>query len=698
MFRFYFFALFFLVGALLCPVWAQDEGTYDDDYLDFGDAGGLVITASRTPEPSAEVPAQVTVISAGDIAESGAVSITEVLEQVPGVRFSGAISGAGSDTISMRGFGENSFGRVLVLIDGNKINDPDMKAVNWNAIPLSDIERIEVMDGSAAVQYGNSAVGGVINIITKKGGERRTLIGVSGGSFFYNRESVSHFEPVPWGNFSLSAEYTGTEGYRERQASRTANITAGANLFLRENLNLSLNAFFSDLYFQLPGGLDKEHFKDDPTKALRDDGATWPDPNYVPNFDDENTEYHFGGGVGLQWFPAKNAELNLPLSYRGKLTRMDMASFYNADLMTLGSYTDRTLHTVEARPQGSVTFSPADMDLRILGGVDVYFVNLDAVSFGKVDHSGASSSYTISEWTIGPYLTARFSPLSNLSLSAGVRFDTAIIDASKPRNHIDENKSYTAFVYEGGLVFNPLKELKLYAKYSSLFRYPFVDELAQVSGYMDKFNAKLKPETGFNAEAGVAYKPGKILDINANFFFMGLKDEISYNNDTNANENLDKTRRLGTNVGLNFTPADLLSFGVSYSFVDAVFTAGDNKDKHVPLVPAHKINGSLTVRLPFGLDFGPNCEYTSASYYGQDYANKADMLEQWFLLGASARYTLKKEGREFALQINAKNLLNTRYASYGTAFFDEYIPTPAWEYTLYPADGRSINISLQYRF
>ena len=114
--------------------------------------------------------------AADDIARSGAVSAVEILETVGGVHFSGAIAGAGSEQISMRGFGENSHGRVLVLVDGNKINDPDLKGANWNAIPLSCIERIEILDGSASVLYGNYAVGGVINIITKKGGERQTAV------------------------------------------------------------------------------------------------------------------------------------------------------------------------------------------------------------------------------------------------------------------------------------------------------------------------------------------------------------------------------------------------------------------------------------------------------------------------------------------------------------------------------------------
>ena len=679
MFRSYFFLSLFLAGALLCPVQAQE--TEHDDYLDSGEDVGLVITASRTPESVAVVPAQIAVITADDIAESGATNVVDVLEAVPGVHFSSGISGAGSEAISMRGFGANSYGRVLILVDGNKINDPDMSVANWNAIPLSDIERIEILDGSASVQYGNNAVGGVINIITKKGGKRRTLIGVSGGSFFTHRESLFHFQPFSRGNLSFSAEYVGTKGYRERQKSRAANITSGANVFLGDNLTLSLNSFFSYLYFQLPGGLDKAHFKKNPKKALKDDYSLYPDINTVdPNFDDENTERHFGGGVGLQWFPTENVELNLPLSYRGKLIRMDMASW--------GSFANRTKNTAEARPQGSVTFDIAGMPLRLLGGIDVDFAKLEADFFsGKDRATKQNASYSISQWTVGPYLLARFSPLPDtFAFTTGIRYDIAKVNAEKKSEKIDDSKVNKAFVYEGGVVFNPLETAKLYAKYSTLFRYPFVDEMAQVSGWGDKFNTDLKPEKGFNAEIGAAYWFGKILDINANFFYMGLKDEINWiGGTTQANVNLDRTRHMGTNVGFTFAPVELLFLNASYSYVSAIFTAGFNKSNRIPLVPAHKLYIETLVKLPFGLDFGPNFEFASRAYGGGDDANTQEKMDSQFLFGARVRYVIKNDDRELAFQISAKNLLNKQYA---TVYSSVY----------YPMDGRSLDVSLQYRF
>ena len=681
MFRFYRFLFFTLLTGLVCSaaLSAQNPAAVlEDDYIDYGAAEDeLVITAGRALEYAASVPAQITVITAEEIAESGAASVVDALAAVPGARFSGGMAGPGSEAVSMRGFGENAFGRVLVLVDGRKVNNPDMSVSNWNAIPLANIERIEVLDGSASVQYGNNAAGGVINIITKKSGGRLTTLEIAGGSFVFNKFSAAHFEPARWGNFSLSAEHTGTTGYRERQGAQTTNLTAGAGVFLSDALRLDISASFADLYYQLPGGLTRDQFSDDRAQAVN------------PN--DENTERHLSGDVKLQWFPGDTLEISLPLSYTGKFIKSDMASY--------PSFINRNTSAFEARPQAAFNTAVAGMPLRLLAGVDFYLAGQDVETYKDKarEAKDANKSASASEWTLGPYLTARFDPLSRLSLSAGLRFDTANIAAETEDSSVDESRQSNAFVYDAGIVFNPITALKLYAKYAALFRYPFIDEQAQYSGYNNKFNVDLAPEKGFNAEAGLAYRLGKIARVDAGFFFMRLEDEIAFDNVKSANINMDKTRRLGTNIGLSAAPIDLLSLDLSYSYVDAVFIDGVNRDKHVPLVPAHKIYASLMAHLPLGLSFGPTFEFASGCYYGQDVANAADSMDAWFMLGARARFTLNRDSGRLELQITAKNLLDAHAAAYGTVYFDSFIAN-AWVYTLYPADGRSVNVSLRYQF
>jgi iron complex outermembrane receptor protein len=664
----FLFLLPFLFFVSLFSLAAQE-----DEDLSF------VVTAGRIAEDVTTVPAQVTVINADDIAASGASNLVEILEQVPGVRFTSSIDGPGSESVSMRGFGENSYGRVLVLVDGRRLNNPDMKSINWNVVALADIERIEILDGPASVQYGSNAVGGVINIITKKSGEPRTIVGVSGGSFFENREFFSHASPTSWGNFSITAEHLGTEGYRDRQAARTMNAAAQGTIDFTDNLSLTIQAAFADLDHQLPGGLSKADYEDDPTQAL----SVYTS---APTWDDEVSQHHVAGGLSLQWFPNDILELEFPLSYMGKFMEFDMASW------SPSRYTDQNVHSGEFRPKISASFEIADMPLRLLGGVDLYYAYLTRTAYTGNDKTvkNDASSIDVTEFTVGPYFTARFDPFSMLTLTGGIRFDTAIMHGKKMDNSLDKTKTHTAFVYDGGLVFRPIEPVKLYAKYTTLFRYPFTDEQLQILG---PSNLDLKPEKGFDIEGGIGLNFNKLFSLDANIYYMQLQDEIAVTYPSPFvpfNVNLNKTRRIGSNVNLGFSPIQYLEFQGAYSFVDAIFIEGADKDKHIPLVPAHTVYASATGKLPFGLSFGPTVEYRGESYQGGDTANNQEKVEAYILYGAFLRYVLEKDKQNLAIQITAKNLLDTRHTS--SVFYDGYASA------YYPGDGRSINVSVQYRF
>ena len=178
-----FFLLLF-AGAVFQAVFAQETPAPDKEA---GESLDFVVTAGRTPEAVHTVPGKVTVITASDIAASGATNVTELLETVPGLRTARDRNGNGID-VSMRGIASDyGNGKVLIIVDGMRLNPTQSRVtVNWDVINLSEIERIEVLDGGASVQYGDNAQVGVINIITKKSGTAKTDVTVSGGSFFQN--------------------------------------------------------------------------------------------------------------------------------------------------------------------------------------------------------------------------------------------------------------------------------------------------------------------------------------------------------------------------------------------------------------------------------------------------------------------------------------------------------------------------------
>jgi outer membrane cobalamin receptor len=107
----------------------------------------IIITASRVDRTAEELPTQVTIITAEDINKSGAQNVVSALESLGGLYFRHNSDNPGLADISMRGFGQNSHGRVLVLVDGQRLNTADMATLDWLRIPVSSVERIEVLRG-----------------------------------------------------------------------------------------------------------------------------------------------------------------------------------------------------------------------------------------------------------------------------------------------------------------------------------------------------------------------------------------------------------------------------------------------------------------------------------------------------------------------------------------------------------------------
>jgi iron complex outermembrane receptor protein len=275
-----------------------------------------------------------------------------------------------------------------------------------------------------------------------------------------------------------------------------------------------------------------------------------------------------------------------------------------------------------------------------------------------------------------------------------MRYDMAFVNSSKNKPTAETKETnWSAFVYDAGVSFRPVDMLKIYGKYSTIFRYPFTDELASWYGTSsDYFGADLKPETGFNAEGGIGLYYNKLQAVKAtvqgNFFYMKMTDEIAYDSATYHNINFDEpTERIGTNIDLTIDVLSYLELNGAYSFVKATFAAGANKDKIIPLVPLHTIYGAIMGKLPFGLSFGPDFEYASEAYQGGDNANTNPLkVESFFLLGASARYVLNKDNKQYAVQLTLRNLLD-----------EHYTKNIYWS-RIYPENGRSFNISLSCKF
>ena len=625
----------------------------------------FVVTASRVEEDTLDAPAHTIVITAQSISESGAASLVEALESVAGISFRSYSSDAQAE-ISMRGFGENSFGRVLVLVDGRRQNSPDMQTINWLSIPLADVERVEVVQGASSVRYGNNAVGGVVNIITtkaKKGTSSATSLSV--GSFGENREQFSVNVGGDRSGIVASAEHYGTDGYRDRSGYRSASASVRGYTDLTGSLTLNAGAALNDVFYEMPGGLSETQFKTDPKVAL--------------NYEDEGRNSTWTAEMGVDWNPLEALSLTVPLSWSFKEIQADMKSW--------GAFTDRLVHNAQAAPMAIWESELGTVPYRLVTGVDISAAWLDVTTWSEKPRTNKTNTFEISQISVGPYASARLTFFDALSFEGGVRWDQSVIQAVNKDKSVDDSKTHQAFVYDAALVYRPAKAAKIYARYGTLFRYPFTDEQASLYGFgFDTFLADLEAEKGFNLEGGFSFGLGKLVSLDASAWWMEMTDEIAYNNATYRNENLDQTRRLGVDAALSLVPLPFLEFRGSYGYVNAVFAAGTNEGKRVPLVAEHRADMMLSLKLPFGVSISPDAAFQGESYSGGDTANSGDPIEAFTVYSLTLRFV--PEVSDGALEFTAKvgNLLDSAYAP--------YVYWGSW----YPAVGRNFSLSASYRY
>lgn len=214
----------------------------------------IVVTATRSERSLSSVGSTVNVISREKIESSFEKSVIGLFDQIPGM-YATDSGGLGSGTsVRLRGADSD---QTLVLIDGIRVNDPSSASGDFDfaSLLVTDIERIEVVKGPQSTVWGSDAIGGVINIITRKGGEPRTTLTAEAGSFNTTRLGASLGGGTTSSQYSLSASFIETDGFSrldenlgatETDAARILTLTGNYSKQLSDNYTLEVTGHFSD--------------------------------------------------------------------------------------------------------------------------------------------------------------------------------------------------------------------------------------------------------------------------------------------------------------------------------------------------------------------------------------------------------------------------------------------------------------------
>jgi iron complex outermembrane receptor protein len=243
--------IFFVL--LMIPI----QGEAKDKETETINIGTITVMA---PQPGVEITNEKTIINVDEFKKPGEVTtLTDVLTEIGGIDVQRAnpLMASPGDEVSIRGLNE---GRMVIEIDGRRINQTGHHGryiVDWSTLNVDDIQRIEIIRGGHSVLHP-FAIGGVINIITKKGkktGDPKPEVSLKGGCGRYDTYNMSGSVNGGFGNiigYHFSASRGETDGYLRNDFQTTDNLNGHLSLFLPREATFTAGVKYSDVHYGFP--------------------------------------------------------------------------------------------------------------------------------------------------------------------------------------------------------------------------------------------------------------------------------------------------------------------------------------------------------------------------------------------------------------------------------------------------------------
>jgi outer membrane receptor protein involved in Fe transport len=661
--------LMLVFGAITGPAQAGETGKHEDPPATLQE---VVVTASREEEPTIKVPAHVTVIEAGEIEKSNAQNVPEVLAAA-GLHVSDLAGNNRSHTVDLRGFGESAPANLLVLVDGRRINAPDLSGTDWTLIPLERIARIEVVPGSrGSVLYGDNASGGTINIITKQGAAQEARAAAQYGSYDTFKGMAGASATAGMASLDLSASYLNSDGYRDNSDTEAKDAGLDVGLDPNEKVSFNFNGGYHKDDTSLPGSL----LQTDLDNGVERTASLHPD-------DYADTEDYFGK-AGAQLFFLTQDAFKIDVAYRSR----DVSQYASFDG---GWFTgDTTIGTTTVSPHLTFQEDFGEVSNRLVFGMDYSQAKEDVTNTSEYFAALSMGRFNLDKENSGYYAHDDLGITPNLTFSAGYRYDRAKFNFSGdgtdmygPFSMSDERQlDEEAFTF--GLNY-ALGDAKVYASYGHSFRYPLIDEL--FSYFTNSVNAQLEPQTSRNWEVGTRYPMTGHMGVNLNLFNIETEEELFLNPITYSNENLDgDTLRRGFELSLDYRRGGWIG-GAGYTQTHASIDGGNYDGRTIPNVAEHRINANLGYAFNMGLFLGLNGIYVGDRYLISDFTNAYKKQDAYTVINASAKY----DWRWLSYFVNFNNIFDESYASYGGL---NYANVPGY----YPSPKFSIFTGVALRF
>lgn len=655
----------------------------------------VTISASRSSSLVDQLPVAAHVLDREALEQSTATNLADLLGEVPGIHAL-AINSTGSagTTIDMLGFGITGGQNTLILLDGQRITPPDLSSVDFSAIPLHAIERIEILPATGAVLYGLGASAGAINIVTRSTYQSGGSLEVGGGSFRTRRGKLdgaaSGEHLAAFG--AISREIS--DGYRDHNDAQLNNAF-GHLRYRDERFSSSLAVLAKSQSLSLPGPLA---FSATDT-SLRNDPTAASTPNDWG--DDDNITLLPGLAVHLG--PQARLILDGSASERRQKFFYD-DYFVGSDFTT---YTETTTNLYSVTPRLEWNFASGGLTHRLVAGVDFRRSDYES-DIAHTEQTFGSPIHRIEaqQRERSAYLLDIVGLTDSLSATLGVRQSRVktrgedLYDPTAPAPAFNTDAEAPPLSqreesdqWQIGLRYQPLGNFAMFANAERNARIANVNEIFEQKFDPNTFTAfrefdALDTQTGRLYSAGASWQEGR--QFSSLMIWQGdYEDEIQYDPIAFENVNSAPTRRRGVslNTRQQLDERTWLTAGVTVQ--RARFRHGPLSRNDVPVVPEQMLYLSADWRATDWLALSLAHTYVGRKYLDNDQTNDfAWKIPAYRHTDLVARATW----RTLYGSLGVYNLEDNRIFDYGTR------STTANRYNGYPLPDRHVMATLGVNF
>ena len=625
----------------------------------------VVVIAPRLDESAVRYVIGAKIITSQDIERNGAATLSDLLRSAPQL-LTRDLAGSPNTQIDLRGFGSFGDQNTLVLVDGMRMREYEMLTANWSSIPLSSIERIEILPAGGGVLFGGGATGGTINIVTKipPRNVREAELAVGAGSYDTRQLRASANITGETAGLRFYGSRYDTDGYRDNNRVRIDNARAEWH-WTGSTSSLALKFGMDKQRNGLPGVLSEASMAMNRRQASSLYDVAMQDGSHVNLV----SQTAFRGG-----------DFSLNLAYRERDT-------------STSSRAGTPLFNVVDTHMRLWTFAPRLRIRPALGGTaDNLIVGAD-VEHWTFDGDGRPlivSRPHSTQRTAGYYAQYATHLAKASTLSLGVREQRAsyaVVNAVAPADSNTRRLSLRAWELAARHAFN--RGGNVFVRKGGNFRLPNVNDnfnpfLARVT--------LLEPQRARDAELGIEGSMGSAR-YRASVFRIDIDNEIFFDPVTLGSRNRRPTRRQGLQLDGSWQVGANLLLRGNYVHADGKFREGVVAGRPIagnpaPLVPRHTLTASLRYLLPRNAHADVDVRHTGESSFDNDDTNTFGRRIPAYTL---VDFKLTLRGRDWQIDGGVRNLFGRKYFSYGVVAG----PTT---FLAIPDPERTVFVTAQYQF